>query len=231
VNIRRFWLASLVLLMLIGGCVPGASQTVENPQDMIATIAAATVAALPTNTPQPTWTASLTPTRARSTPTDQPANTPAPTLELIASPTSMYELPGPGTLLPGTPGQGGILFFWTSTPEPYKCDLNKTQPEPYTVFRGRKDFRAEWRVWNRGSAIWKADGVVFYFVGGTKLHRDEERADGIFLPYTVYPEDKVLLSVAMISPKEPGIYSATWGLRRENRDVPFCTFDVIIRVK
>jgi hypothetical protein len=227
---RKFWLQWLVIFLLLGGCVPTASQPAVNPQDMIATIAAATVAALPTNTPQPTWTASLTPTRSRGTPTELPTNTPAPTIEMLASPTSIFSLPGPGTLLPGTT-PGLTLFLWTSTPEPFLCEINKTSPEPYTTFKPRATFKAEWRTVNVGSAIWKEDGVIFYYIGGDKLHNDRERGDGIFISYTVYPQDKVMVTAAMTAPKEPGTYSATWGLRRENRATPFCTFDVIIRVK
>lgn len=228
-KIRQFWLSWVGLLILLAGCAPSAAQPIDNPQDMIATIAAATVAALPTNTPQPSWTPSLTPTRVRNTPTDIPSNTPAPTIEGFPTATSVYDLPGPGTLLPGTPG--AVLFLWTSTPEPFKCDLNKTDPEPYTIFKPRQFFRAEWRVWNRGSTIWKEKSIIFYFVGGDKLHNDLERGEGTFIGYTVYPEDKILVWIGMTAPKEPGTYFATWGLRRENRTEPFCTFNVTIRVR
>lgn len=226
---RQFWFSWAGLFILLAGCVPSAAPQVDNPQDMVATIAAATVAALPTNTPQPSWTPSLTPTRARNTPTDLPSNTPAPTIDVFPTATSVYDLPGPGTLLPGTPG--AVLSLWTSTPEPYQCDLNKTDPEPYTIFKPGQFFRAEWRVWNRGSIIWKEKSIIFYYIGGDKLHNDVERAEGINLGYAVYPEDKILVSVAMTSPKEPGTYSATWGLRRDNRTQPFCTFSIVIRVR
>ncbi len=227
--IRRFGLICTLLFILIGGCAPSPDQSGESPQDMVATIAAATIAALPSNTPQPTWTASPSPTRARNTPTELPSNTPAPTIQMMASPTSIFELPGPGTPLSGTARIP--LVLWTPTPEPFKCDLNKTEPEPYTVFKPGYHFRTEWRVWNRGAVIWKWDGVIFYFVGGDKLFNDPDRAKGAKLAYNVYPQDKILLSVAMTSPKEAGTYSSTWGLRRENRDTPFCTFDMVIRVE
>lgn len=229
-RIRRFWFSWLALLFLLGGCVPSANQPAGNPQDRIATIAAATIAALPSNTPQPTWTPSSTPTRPRNTPTDLPSNTPAPTIESLASITSVYNLPGPGTLVAGsTPGS--FPFIWSPTPEPFRCDINKTEPEPYTIFQPRKFFRAEWRVWNRGSVIWKEKSILFYFIGGDKMFNDPDRAEGINLAYAVYPEDKILVSVAMTSPKEPGTYSSTWGLRRDNRNEPFCTFSMVIRVR
>ena len=228
-KIQRFNLTWILFFFLIGGCAPASAQPGDNPHDLIATIAAATIAALPSNTPQPTWTASPIPTRARNTPTELPSNTPAPTIELLASPTSIYELPGPGTPMAGLTGIP--LSLWTPTPEPFKCNLNKTDPEPYTVFKPGYHFRTEWRGWNRGTVIWKWDGVIFYFIGGDKLFNDPDRAKGIKLAYNVYPQDKILLSVAMTSPKEPGTYSSTWGLRRENRDTPFCTFDMVIRVK
>jgi hypothetical protein len=227
---QRFSLAWILFFFLIGGCAPASAPSQDNPQDLIATIAAATIAALPSNTPQPTWTASPIPTRPRNTPTELPSNTPAPTLELLATPTSIYELPGPGTPLAGLTGIP--LSLWTPTPEPFKCHLRRTRPEPYTVLKPGYHFRTEWQVWNYGSVIWKEDGVLFYFIGGDKLYNDADRArDGVELAYNVYPEDKILLSVAMTAPKEPGTYSSTWGLRRENRNTPFCTFDMVIRVK
>jgi hypothetical protein len=230
VKVRRFYLTWILFFFLIGGCAPSPAQSQESPQDMIATIAAATIAALPSNTPQPTWTASPPATRVRNTPTELPSNTPAPTLGILLSPTSIFELPGPGTPLAGTTRIP--IGLWSPTPEPFQCNLNKTDPEPYTVFKPGYNFRMEWRVWNRGSVIWKSDGVLFYFIGGDKLYNDAERAkEGIKLDYNVYPQDKILLRVAMTSPKEPGTYSSTWGLRRENRDYPFCTFDMVIRVK
>jgi hypothetical protein len=222
VRLQRFWLLWILFFFVLGGCVPAPAPLVGNPEDMIATIAAATVNALPTTTPHPTWTSSPIPTRSRNTPTDIPSNTPAPTIEVL-------QLPAPGT--PMADLTKLPLGFWSPTPDPFQCDLNKIEPEPYTIFKPRYFFRSGWRVWNRGSEIWKEKSIVFYFIGGDKLHNDEERADGIFLPYTVYPQDKVFLQVAMTSPGEPGTYSATWGLRRENRNTPFCTFQVIIRVK
>jgi hypothetical protein len=229
VTLRSAWLVFILFVVSVGGCSPAPANAGDNPQDMIATIAAATIAALPTNTPQPTWTASAIPTRARTTPTEIPSNTPAPTIEMLASPTSALELPGPGTPLAGNPNFP--LSIWSPTPEPFKCDLNKTVPEPYEYIKAGRDFRAEWRVWNRGTVIWKEDGVIFYFIGGDKFFNDPDRAQGITLAYNVYPQDKILLSVAMTAPKAPGTYSSTWGLRRENRDTPFCTFDLTIRVK
>jgi hypothetical protein len=219
---QRFWLSWILFFFILGGCVPAPAPVISNPEDMIATIAAATVSALPTNTPYPTWTSTPISTRVRSTPTDLPTNTPAPTIEVI-------QLPAPGT--PMADLTKLPLGFWSPTPEPYQCDVDRFKPEPYSTIKPRNFFRVEWRIWNRGSAIWKADGVFVYFIGGDKLYNDEEKADGFFLPYAVYPNDRFWAQVPMTSPKEPGTYSSMWGLRRENRNTPFCTFQVIIRVK
>ncbi len=206
---------------LLGACVP-APAVIENPQAMIATIAAATVNALPSNTPYPTGTSSPTATRIRNTPTDIPTNTPPATIEV-------FVLPDPGT--PAVELTKVPLGFWSATPEPFQCQVDRTKPEPYSILKPRHFFRVEWRIWNRGSTIWKEDGVLFYFVGGDKLFNDGDRADGTNLAYNVYPQDKIWVQVAMTSPKEPGTYSSMWGLRRENRKDPFCTFQVVIRVK
>jgi len=224
---QRFFQALVLFFFLLGGCAPSPAQPVDNPQDLIATIAAATVAALPTNTPQPTWTASAT--RVRGTPTDLPSNTPAPTIALPVTATSEFVLPGPGTPLAGTTRIP--IGLWSPTPEPFKCFLRRIEPEPFTKMKPGKDFRMEWQLVNIGTAIWKADGVLYYFIAGDKLHNDADRAKGTQISYNVYPQDKILIFLAMTVPKAPGTYSSTWGLRRENRDTPFCTFDMVIRVE
>jgi hypothetical protein len=203
--------------------MPAPAASVVNHQDMIATIAAATVNALPSNTPHPTWTSSPTATRVRNTPTDIPSNTPAPTI------TTISQLPAPGTPMADLTRQP--LAFWSPTPDPFKCELNTTNPENYTIFKPRHSFDSEWRVSNSGSAIWRRDRIVFYFISGDKLYTDEERAEGIFLPRIVSPDEEILLRAAMTSPNQPGTYSSVWGLRRVNRDEPFCTLQIIILVR
>ncbi len=236
-RLAKFWPGWLFFFFLFGGCSPAASQPVLDPQAMVATIAAATVAALPTNTPQPTWTASASATLARATATPISTNTPAPTIPMLSSPTPLMILPGPGTLVAGTilPGSGsGLgtnLIFWTDVPNVYNCNPITVDPDYAQIYTPRYDFKARWRVFNSGTARWKADDIVFYFVGGDKMHNDLNRADGEFIPIGVYKGDKVLLQIGMTSPKEPGQYSATWGLRRNKSDTPFCTFSVTIRVE
>lgn len=226
----KLWFGWVIVFLLVGGCGPSASQPLINSQDMIATIAAATVAALPTNTPYPTWTASPSPTRVRTTPTELPSNTPAPTIPILNSPTPIIILPGPGTSVSGG-GLGPNFVFWTATPQPYRCSPVLVDPDDYQIFTPRYAFKARWRVWNRGSVRWKKDDVVFYFIGGDKMHNDLDRADGEFIPVTVQLNDKVLLQVAMTSPKEPGLYSTTWGLRRLKSSSPFCLIELTIRVQ
>jgi len=123
------------------------------------------------------------------------------------------------------------LSFWSPTPDPFQCELNETKPENYTTFKPHRLFNAEWKVSNHGAATWRRDSIVFYFVSGDKLFDDAERAEGIFLPRTINPDDELSLQAAMTAPSEIGTYSSVWGLRRVNREEPFCTLQIIIRVR
>lgn len=76
--------------------------------------------------------------------------------------------------------------------------------------------------------MWHVDDIVFGYVEGEKMH-SRGRVDTI-LPFTIYVGDKINLHVRMKTPKDPGYYTTTFGLRKTNKDEFFCTFTIAVDV-
>jgi hypothetical protein len=219
--------AGLVVLFLMGGCAQGIGQSAPGPQTSATATISATFAAKLTATPPATITPIPPPTR-RATSTDLPSPTPGTIIPLLPSFTRMptermvtATLSTQSVIIPG-------LGIFTATPEPLRCDILSTSPNWGQIFPPRTDFTAEWKVYNSGSAMWHVDDILFGFVSGDKMH-NLDRGE-TFLPLTIYAKDKIHLQVRMKSPKEPGTYIATWGLRRSNKKEFFCTFSIMVRV-
>ncbi len=217
----RFYLSGLILVCLVAGC----AQVVGNPPGSAGTVPTSTASVEPTITPKATITPIPPPTRR---PTSESIS------DLLSTPTLLYvpsftpfptftELPISETLQ-GSPLPG----VFTLTPEGLKCNVDSSSPSWGMVFKPRTDFIAEWKVYNTGSLMWHQGDILFGYVSGDKL-QPSDRADTA-LPITIYRNDKINLHVHLVSPKEPGSYVATWGLRRSNKQDFFCTFSIAISV-
>ncbi len=221
----KFVFLSLIFSLLLESCnlavgAPAAPQVV-----------AASPTAVPssTNTPKPSVTPYPSPTR-RPTSTELPTvtpvltviYTPAETPFIVAAETANAAFAA-DTPVPFVVSQPGA-----AVPKPYQCTVREADPDFGEDFKPRTDFVTSWKVYNVGSAVWKEDNVVFDFVTGDKLHNPER--EPAYLGYTVGGGDKIRLQVHMKSPKLPGRYSTTWGLRRVNKDEFFCVFSITIDV-
>ena len=82
---------------------------------------------------------------------------------------------------------------------------------------------------NTGSGVWHVADVVFGFVRGDKLLRGDTGGE-ISVPYTLYTGDRAVFHRRLTPPKEPGVYTSVWGLRKTNKSEFFCTFDITIQV-
>lgn len=226
-NLERCLLTISLSAILLSACAPSA-QTDANPQALVETIAAATIAARPSNTPYPTPSAAPRST-GQPGPLESAAPGSIPSLTPWPSTTPFPTLPQPSTLA-SAPLVGGNYILYTATPEPWKCELRHISPDQMTIFKPRYGFRAEWRIFNIGGKIWRSDSVRVKYLGGTSLQNDPQSKNEFFLPASIYPGDKILVQIAMTSPKEPGQYSSFWALVDE-KDRVFCTFDITIRVR
>ncbi len=212
--------AGLVVLSLLGGCGPLRGQPI-NPQGAITSAATSALAAKPTNTLRPSITPFPAPSR-RATFSNIPTSTPVPTILHLATMTP-YSTKATFTVPP--PGK---FIYFTPTIEPFKCSVGFSYPDWGQTFKPRTNFVAKWRIYNTGSVMWRVGDILFGFVSGEKM-QNPDREDTL-LPVTIYVGDKINEQVQMVPPKEPGIYEATWGLRKSNKKDFFCTFVVHIQV-
>lgn len=216
-NVLRKYLAGLVVFAVMAGCAPVPSQ----PDNLAASptlVATATSAADVTDTPRPTVTPFPSPTR-RATATPAETSTGGPTLFVLPTFTIGPTNTPIRTLVP-TRTQSLQLGLYTATPNPLTCDPRDTYPLWGQAFPPRTDFVAKWHVYNVGSAMWRENDIVFEFVEGEKM-QNRDRGPSL-LPFTVYVNDKINLQVHLKSPKEPGVYFTTWGLRKTNKAEYFC---------
>jgi len=228
-NFNRWLFGALVGALLLAACVPAAAPA-QDPKALIETIAAATIAALPTNTPYPTATASFTRDPAFTALPDASNITTVPTLTPFPTLTPWPTLPLPSTLASNPINGSGNYILYTATPETWKCDMRHLSPAQGTTYAPRNGFRAEWRIFNIGGKIWKTDSVRVKYLGGTSMQNDPAQRNEFFIPDAIYPGDKILVHIAMTSPKEPGEYSSFWGLVND-KDQVFCTFGMMIHVQ
>jgi len=132
--------------------------------------------------------------------------------------------------LAGLPLVSGANFSaWNSALSagtPYACKLISQSPKDWTKFKPRHIFDAKWTVRNTGTSGWNTSGTDLKYVGGAKM---QTRGDVFDLTKAVAPNGKITLMVDMNSPKNPGYYTAYWGLANGNS--VFCKFYVIVTVK
>lgn len=229
----RTRLHSLLLLALglLTACASAAEAPVLDPAAQIATIAAATVAALPSNTPYPTRTSSRTLLPSLQETASLGTPTPIPSLTLFPSDTPWATLPAPGaTGGGGLPVFGGAPILYTATPQKWMCEMRRVTPEDGSFFPPRTTFRVDWRVYNMGSKIWKVGEVRVNYMGGTPMQNSPDFVNDMPIAISVYPQDKLVVHMSMTSPKEPGDYTSFWALVEGKKNV-FCTFAISIHVR
>ena len=213
--------SGLVVLSLLGACSAGIGQSIipgVNPQSPVATVAAPTFTAAPISSRQPTITPVPPPTRRATS--EFPTLTPLPSVTPISLFTSVPTAAVP--TLKASPRSSG-------PPSPLQCHILSTDPEQGQLFKPQKDFVGIWRLVNVGTLAWNIDDVAFFFVAGTEFQNKKYQED--FIPYVVNVGDQLNLHVPMKSPKEPGTYAATWGLRSKSKQAYFCLVSLFIIVE
>jgi len=216
--------AGLAVLFLAGGCGPRTGPIpASNLQKTTATVAAPMVAA-PTNPPRPTVTPFPAPTQ-RATSVKPTTSITEPLITSIPSITPISSI----TPLP-TATMFSIQTKPTSgPPKPLQCHLISTSPELGQIIKPMKDFQGIWRLYNVGTLPWHDDDIALFFVSGHKFQSSKYEED--FIPYVANPGDQLNLHVPMKAPKEPGLYSAIWGLRSKTTRQFFCIFSIFVQVQ
>ena len=224
----RTCLSVMLIVFIVAGCAPGAAPEPTTPPQNTEVPSATLPQFTPSITTTPTQSITPIPPPTRRVATLQTSTiTMTPLASFTARPTRSPTgtITGTNTLYVRPPFGGPT---WTPTPAPFKCDVASTFPPWGQQYKPRTNFIAKWRLYNSGENMWHMDDILDGYVSGTKM-QNPDRGNRI-LDHTVYAEDYLNIQIQMHPPKEPGIYTITWGLRKTNKKDFFCTFSVTIEV-
>lgn len=249
---RLFRFFTLIFVAIsLAGCAPAGGLVRPLTESELATVVAATSAALQTQiyptvlaeqlsavagaqgSPAPTATPSITP---YPTFTPPPSLTPLPTPRVSAQTSTPVGMTG---LMATVAAQTAIalgtgtpppLTTGTGTPAPeYACQYIGQTPPDFVVYRPGREFDVFWTVKNVGSKTWEAANVDLVYVRGAILHR----RDAYDLRANVPPGASVAVGFDAHAPDIEGGYNTVWSLvlRQGNGQVlQFCqvnfAFDV-----
>ncbi len=207
----------LSLLFLLA-CAPAVTPP---PSGLLATIVAATVQALPTNTPYPTATATLIPTRVRATATPPFTATPWITLTPFPSITFTPTLTETVTDVPI-----GVKVGKYQGRGNYACMIMGQKPDNWSKIRPDTLVYVTWSIKNVGGKDWQKGGLDIVFLKGSKLY---EYGPSRELSFDIPVGDTRDIVIVIRTPKAGGDYQSFWGLKRG--DNMFCelTFNVSVR--
>lgn len=225
-------LSALVAVFLLAACIPAAELPPTN-LPLNAEEPSATLQAVPVATLTPTQSITPIPPPTRRVATQPTSTTTQTPLASFTIPPTSKNSKTPSPTITGTytrfvvpPGFGGPT--WSLTPNPFKCTVVITSPEWGKEFKPRTNFMAYWKLQNTGSNMWHKDDIAIEYVSGTKMHNPVR--DHNILDVTIYKTDYYNLEMQMRPPKEPGLYTTTFGFRKTNKQDFFCTFSITIRV-
>ena len=229
------WVSGLLIVFFLAACAQATSQPTSTPQPTYTPAATITPIASVTRTPSKSVTPVPPPTR-RATPTiasDLTATkTPIPSFTLKPgskfTKTITATITGTNTLYVRPKGFGFLSTPFTLTPQPFKCSIISTDPDDGTILKPRTDFIAKWKILNSGVNMWHKDDILMGYVSGTKMH-NPDRVATIFTD-TLYVGTTLNVQIHMRPPKEPGVYTETWGFRKTNKKDFFCMFSVTVEV-
>ncbi len=226
---QKLALLKLVLLPIIFFIVacelqPAASVSTPSIEDRIASTAASarqeTLTHLPSVTPTPTSTITMTPVFPSATPT---ATFPfgifveEPEISVVETADESFVITGPTS----DPLLGSIKY----TDESWACTVvSKSPPKDSTVKPG-SNFYVSWTIVNTGIKAWTYNGVDFVYDSGFR-HDGGPIQD---LSRTVGRGGKITLKVLIITPKKEDLYNVIWSLKVGN--TMFCHMKVSFVVK
>lgn len=203
-------------LLFLLACAPVATPP---PEGYFETIVAATIQALPTNTPYPTGTdtprATRPPATEISTPTLAVSLTPFPTFTL--TPTLTETPTEVGVAARQGVYQGGGNFA---------CMVMNQKPVNWSKIAPGTLIYATWTVKNAGARDWEKDGLDIVYVDGQRIY---EYAPKQKLAFRVPAGESRDIVIVVRAPKQGGDYKTTFGLQRS--DNVFCQLIIGISVR
>lgn len=216
-------------MMVVAFLVSCAPQAAPLPPDvMLETIVAATVQALPTNTPAPaqaTATATDIPRAIRPTFTPwvtftpMASFTPFPTVTPFPSMTPMRTYRAPSGGQPAPPVKKDIV-------DPYECKVLGQIPESGAVIGPGQGFSVIWRVKNTGLNAWDINSIDVALVSSDMVSLSGTRFD---INGSVGKGQSSNIQVQMLAPSAAGTYRAAWSLARGANYFCSLSFSIIVK--
>lgn len=209
-------IGSYLSLLFLLACAPVATPP---PQDLLLTIVAATVQALPTNTAYPTNTATPRPTRLP--PTEIFTATPLVTLTPFPSITPTSTITETPTDVPVAAKLGKYQGSGN-----YACMIMGQKPDNWSKIRPDTLVYVVWSVKNVGGKDWKKGGIDIVFKSGSKLY---EYGPSRELSFDIPVGDTRDIVVVIRAPKVGGDYQTSWSLQRGDNKFCELVFNLSVR--
>lgn len=223
-------LMGLFSLSLLVACAPVAA----TPSDeMIQTIVAATLEAMPTSTQLPTQTASPEPSETpEATATQAETATPEASATSLATitplATASIQPPATSTRAPtlASGGGGGVIATRTPTNPNYSCIILSQNPANYLEFKSGDDVTVTWQFSNVGLRDWEKENIDIGYISGQKMAIGGTLFD---LPQTIRSGQVGEVELTFEAPDKEGTYVTNWALFHGT--TPFCWFSFSLVVK
>lgn len=216
---KKNFFVFVILLSALSACAPAA---IDDPQSAVETVAAATIAARPSNTLRPAPTSTRRPTQVFFTPTAIFTLPPIFTLTPLSTGTSEASPTPSETDLPVGGGEVGLYQGQGN----FACMVMGQKPIDWTKVKADKLLYMVWTVKNVGAKEWRQGALEIVYLEGEKMY---EYGPSQELAYTIPPGDTRDIVVVLRTPKRGGDYWAKFGL--QHADNVFCNFRVGISVR
>lgn len=220
---KRTWLQLLfvVPVLILAACSPVV--TPVEPESMVQTIVAATVAAIPTSTKAPEVIQPTIVERIRVT--DFPTFTPVATITPFPTATETATLPVP-TETPSPMPLGGREVGKIQGRDNYSCQIVYQKPDDWVTFKPGDIILVTWSVKNTGVKDWPIGSLDVIHLGGTKmyLYNDEKKNE-----IGITAGDVGDVAIWIKAPEVSDEYSVEVGLRRGDKVFCRLNFQMIVR--
>ncbi len=206
-------------LFLLASCMP---VVVTPSPDLLETLVAATIQALPSLTPQPTATLTALPTHTRVSPTPTETETPFPTL----TPMPTFTETPTATLTRVPTSASGPEVGKPQGDATFSCVVLGRVPEGIFKGKPRTDVNVIWRIRNTGSEEWRTDSIDYGYLSGQKMLVGSTLFD---LHTTVKPRQEVDINIRFELPQKAGTYTTKLAIFRGKTG--FCEFSFTVVVE
>lgn len=214
-----------IMILALTGCGPAATPEPTVDLNMLATNAAATIAAqitetalaFPTSTPEPTYTPVYY--------TDTPAVIEIPTISTGGDPSgSIGTIPQVGEALPTIPAALPTATLGTTGNQ---CVYSDQNIKDGTVFKAGQSADLIWYITNTGSTTWTTDYSIRFYSGTNFAKAGNTRYK---LPVAAPPQATAQFIIDIVAPSSAGEYKMAWVISDEG-DNNFCPVDITIKVE